>query len=280
MNIEWKPVINYSSGRAGFKPEAIVIHIAEGTLVGGFSWFNNASSQVSSHYMLGKNGAIWQFVKNEDTAWHAGGVNQPNWPLLKPGVNPNLYTIGIEHEGFTGETFTEAMQKSLVELIHSLCKQYNIPVDRNHIIGHNQINSVSRSRCPGTGVNLDNLVTLVKNYIAPIMEKELREQIARISAELSSVKSSLNLEKQKTEALNVENQTLKAQIVELSNSSDKLATLQKQNSLLVKEVATLQASQTNLNNKVKDLETENKKLKDDAKKSGSPVIDFFRRLFK
>ncbi|MCA9381543.1 N-acetylmuramoyl-L-alanine amidase, partial [Candidatus Dojkabacteria bacterium] len=162
MNIVWKPVRNKSNGRFGYKPEAIVIHIAEGWLNGAYSWFNNPTSQASAHYMIGKNGVIWQFVADEDTAWHAGGVNQPRWALLKPRINPNLYTIGIEHEGFTGEPWTQEMYEASSELIASLCTKYKIPLDRNHIIGHNQINSVSRERCPGTGVDFDKLIELAK----------------------------------------------------------------------------------------------------------------------
>nr|WP_072774986.1 N-acetylmuramoyl-L-alanine amidase [Desulfitobacterium chlororespirans] len=32
----------------------------------------NPASQVSSHYLVLKDGRILQLVKDEDTAWHAG----------------------------------------------------------------------------------------------------------------------------------------------------------------------------------------------------------------
>src|SRR5258708_18197834 len=38
-------------------------------------------------------------MKEEDTAFHAGVLVNPTWTLLRPGVNPNSYTIGVEHEG-------------------------------------------------------------------------------------------------------------------------------------------------------------------------------------
>lgn len=156
MDVVWKPVVNFTEGRAGYKSEAIVIHIGEGTLEGGYAWFNNPASGVSAHYMIGKEGEKWQFVKDENTAWHAGGINKPSWPLLKPGVNPNLYTIGIEHEGWTGEEWTQKMKDSSAELIAHLCQKYSITLDNVHIIGHYMINSVSRINCPGKGVDIEN----------------------------------------------------------------------------------------------------------------------------
>src|SRR5271163_203896 len=93
---------NYQTGRPGqFQPEAVVIHIMEGTLKGTDSWFNDPRAKVSAHYGIGTGGLVHQYVKEADTAFHAGIVDRPTWPLLKPRVNPNYYTIGIEHEGMS-----------------------------------------------------------------------------------------------------------------------------------------------------------------------------------
>jgi N-acetyl-anhydromuramyl-L-alanine amidase AmpD len=205
MNIQWKPVINKWNGRYGHRPEAIVIHIAEGYLNGAYSWFNNSNSQASSHYMTGRNGEIWQFVADEDTAWHAGGPANPSWNLLKPGVNPNLYTIGIEHEGFTGETFSENAYYATIELIAHLCQKWNIPIDHDHIIGHYRINSVSRSRCPGTGVNFDRLVNQALTfYEDPNVIKELQAQVASLQNEISGLKNQITNSKTQIDSLNTQ----------------------------------------------------------------------------
>jgi N-acetyl-anhydromuramyl-L-alanine amidase AmpD len=91
---------NFRQGRPGsFRPEAIVIHIMDGSMRAADSWFNDPRSQVSAHYGVGAGGEVHQYVKETDTAFHAGTIVRPSWPLLKPGVNPNYYTIGIEHEG-------------------------------------------------------------------------------------------------------------------------------------------------------------------------------------
>lgn len=140
MNIIQKQSPNFAVGRSGQKIEAIVIHIMAGTLIGTDSWFATPMSQVSAHYGVGFTGEIHQYVQDANTAWHVGKIVQPtSWSLLKSGVNPNLYTLGIENEGQNLRTAPITQLNTLVSLIRSLATTYNIPLDRDHIIGHYQI---------------------------------------------------------------------------------------------------------------------------------------------
>lgn len=161
MNIIAVPSPHFSAGRKGYHPEAIVIHIMEGTLGGTDSWFKNALSNVSSHYGIGATGEVHQYVQEEDTAWHAGRVHAPSWSLIKPAgnnlyVNPNYYTIGIEHEGNEKSKWTDAMYDASSDMIAALCGRWNIPLDRAHIFGHHEIYSLKS--CPGFKVDLTKLV--------------------------------------------------------------------------------------------------------------------------
>ncbi len=130
-----------------------------GTLAGTDSWFRDPSSRVSAHYGIGKDGTIHQYVREEDAAWANGVVNRPSWPLLDrfPGVNPNLYTLSIEHEGYPGEPFTEAMYRASLDLTRWLVFRWRIPVDRDHLIGHYRLDSVDRPDCPGPAFPWDRL---------------------------------------------------------------------------------------------------------------------------
>ena len=58
MNIIKKPSPNYSTGRLGYRPEAIVIHVMDGTLVGTDSWFANPQSAVSAHWKKWRNTSL------------------------------------------------------------------------------------------------------------------------------------------------------------------------------------------------------------------------------
>ncbi|MHB1652331.1 MAG: N-acetylmuramoyl-L-alanine amidase [Desulfitobacteriaceae bacterium] len=155
-DITWKGSPNFSSPK-GYKILAIVDHIMSGTLEGTDSWFNNPAGQVSSHFGIGKNGKIHQYVDLGNPAWANGGVNRPNWPLLLPGVNPNYYTVSIEHEGESGDVMPEAQYQATLALHRWLIDSLGIPVTRDNIIGHYRIDSVNKSNCPGTGFPWDRL---------------------------------------------------------------------------------------------------------------------------
>jgi len=154
--IIWKGSPNFSSPK-GYKNIAIVDHIMAGTLAGTDSWFANPDSKVSSHFGVGKNGEIHQYVNLNNPAWANGGVNKPSWPLLIPGVNPNYYTVSIEHEGNSGDVMPEAQYQATLALHRWLIETLGISVTRDNIIGHYRIDSVNKANCPGTGFTWDRL---------------------------------------------------------------------------------------------------------------------------
>ncbi|HTA26950.1 MAG TPA: peptidoglycan recognition family protein [Bacteroidia bacterium] len=170
MNIIKKTCPNFISGRKQYKPEAIVIHIMEGTLAGTDSWFGNIQSKVSAHYGVGRNGEVHQYVDENNTAWHAGRVTNPSWSLIKKVgsglyINPNYYTVGIEHEGTVDTDWTEEMYESTSTLISDISQGWNIPIDRNHVIGHHEIYAVKA--CPGQKVDFDKLIELAISKSEP-----------------------------------------------------------------------------------------------------------------
>lgn len=148
--IEWAGTPNFRYGRNGLQPLAIVNHITAGNYPGCLDWLQHPGSQASAHYLILRNGRILQLVKDENTAWHAGIVNKPDWNLYD-GTNPNYYTIGIEHEGMPGDELTESQYQSTLWLHKQLITKYPaITIDSRHIIGHYRIDSVNRPNCPGT----------------------------------------------------------------------------------------------------------------------------------
>jgi N-acetyl-anhydromuramyl-L-alanine amidase AmpD len=112
----------------------IVIHDTEGSYNSSIAWFKDPASYVSANYVIrSKDGAVTQMVKNKDVAWHAG-----NWYM-------NMHSIGIEHEGYSAEGaawYSEAMYRSSAKLVRYLADKYDIPLDREHIIGHDQLPAV------------------------------------------------------------------------------------------------------------------------------------------
>lgn len=112
----------------------IVIHDTEVSYDGTIDLFANPNRAAANYVIRSSDGHIAQMIHNKDVAWHAG-----NWYF-------NTHSIGIEHEGFAleGSTwFTEEMYRSSARLVRHLAKEYNIPLDRAHIIGHDEVPGLS-----------------------------------------------------------------------------------------------------------------------------------------
>jgi|SRR5579872_701928 len=151
---------NYREGRPfGLQPEAIVIHIMDGSFAAGESVFADPTTQKSAHYGISKEGIVHQYVRESDTAYHAGIVVEPTWDLLKPGVNPNFYTVGIEHEGVAADVWTEAQMDASAALVEQIGTRWRIQLDAEHVIRHHQIRATKT--CPG-GLDVGQLLASVE----------------------------------------------------------------------------------------------------------------------
>lgn len=167
--IKWAGSPNYSS-RSGRQPIAIVDHITAGLMPGCLTWMQNPKAKASAHYLVTRSGEVYQLVKDEYAAWHAGAVNKPSWSLYD-GTNPNRYTIGIEHEGYPDEPLTEAQYQATLQLHRELIGKYSIPIDTDHIIGHYRIDSVNRPNCPGPKFPWYRLFNDLRGVIDVALEK-------------------------------------------------------------------------------------------------------------
>lgn len=122
------------------KIDYIVIHDTEGSWQTTLDLVQDPTYVSWQYTMRSSDGAIWQHVKHDDIAWHAG-----NWYV-------NMHSIGIEHEGYaaTGATwFTEAMYRNSARLVKYLAGKYNIPIDRAHIIGHDKVPGIKPANVAG-----------------------------------------------------------------------------------------------------------------------------------
>ncbi|MEV0230360.1 N-acetylmuramoyl-L-alanine amidase [Nonomuraea sp. NPDC050786] len=113
------------------KIEYIIIHDMEGYFAPSIRMNQDPTYGASWQYSIrSTDGHIAQHVKGKDVAWQAG-----NWYV-------NAKSIGIEHEGFLAEGstwYTEAMYRSSARLVRYLALRYGIPLDRAHILGHDNV---------------------------------------------------------------------------------------------------------------------------------------------
>jgi len=126
---------NYSQqGRPASTINKIIIHDIEGTAAVGIQVFADPRSQVSAHYVIDStSGAVTQMVPEANTAYHCGNLRY------------NQTSIGIEHEGFAhnlaaaGLYYTETMYRASAALVRDIASRHPVPLDRAHILGHNEV---------------------------------------------------------------------------------------------------------------------------------------------
>jgi hypothetical protein len=116
---------------ASMRISYIVIHDIEGSYDSAINIFQNPATYVSANYVVrSADGAVTEMVRPRDVSWGAG-----NWYV-------NMHAVNIENEGFAaqGSTwYTEAMYRSTAALVRYLAATYRIPLDRKHILGHEDV---------------------------------------------------------------------------------------------------------------------------------------------
>ncbi|MYV43999.1 N-acetylmuramoyl-L-alanine amidase [Streptomyces sp. SID1328] len=121
------------------KIEYVVIHDTEDTQNTMFQTVQTPS-EASWHYTISSgDGRVTQHLRTKDIGWHSG--NQ----------DVNARSIGVEHEGFLAQPdtwYTEQMYQSSARLVSYLAKKYAIPLDRQHIIGHEDVPGPTTASIP------------------------------------------------------------------------------------------------------------------------------------
>lgn len=147
---------NYTPGRGGRAPVAIVDHIADG-LGSPFTWFNTDRGELgsSAHFWVSRAGKVEQYRPLSDTCWANGPIASPDLAnptiasIVAEGVNPNRVTVAIEHEGRPGDLLPAAQVAASRALHRWLAAALGIPLDHAHVLGHYQFDDVTRANCPG-----------------------------------------------------------------------------------------------------------------------------------
>ena len=143
----------------------VVVHDTEEAYDPTLAEFQDSHSYVSAHYVIrSADGFVTQMVPTQDVAWQAG-----NWYV-------NTHSVGIENEGFALDLpnwFTPRLYHSLARLTRYQAERFGIPLDRAHIIGHDQVPGTSGAYQagmhwdPGPFFNWAHFMALVGAPITP-----------------------------------------------------------------------------------------------------------------
>ncbi|MFB6531432.1 N-acetylmuramoyl-L-alanine amidase [Streptomyces sp. NPDC056202] len=134
-----------------YRIDRVVIHVVQGSYATALKVFKDPGHGAAAHYVVRKDGHVAQMIRELDVAFHAGNRDM------------NERSIGIEHEGFVDrpQDFTAAMYAGSARLTADICARYGIPVDREHIIGHVEVEGTDHTD-PGPHWDWDRYLTLVR----------------------------------------------------------------------------------------------------------------------
>jgi AmpD protein len=109
--------------------------------------------RVSSHLVISRDGALTQYVKFTERAWHAGRSSYDGREAC------NDFSVGVELEGTDTLPYEAAQYAALAEVVAALCTAYpQLSPDR--LVGHSDI-APGRKTDPGPAFDWERARRLI-----------------------------------------------------------------------------------------------------------------------
>lgn len=141
-NIIQKPSPNFNE-RKGVMPLLIILHYTGmKTAEDALDRLTSKDAGVSSHYTVDEDGTIYQHVKEDDRAWHAG---VSYWQSVK---DINSISVGIEIVNTGHEFGYKKFSDKQIESVIALCKNIQERHDIENVLAHSDV-APDRKEDPG-----------------------------------------------------------------------------------------------------------------------------------
>lgn len=164
-----------------YEPEFVMIHFCSAVVNHRDDPYNLThvrqtfiDADVSIHYIIDREGTIYCCIPEDRVAWHAGVGEWKGEEKYKN--NLNRYSIGIELMAISSWEdmsvymsksdydsldpsligYTDAQYEALAALVADICQRHNIPLDRDHVIGHEEFSP--RKNDPGDLFDWDRII--------------------------------------------------------------------------------------------------------------------------
>lgn len=125
---EWRPSPNFDLRRPNF----VILHqTTSDTSERALRTLTDPERKVSAHYLIGRDGRIFQLVDERQRAWHAG----KSW--WGGNTDLNSASIGIELDNTGEEPFAQPQIAALLELLRGLRERHRIPAA--NILAHGDV---------------------------------------------------------------------------------------------------------------------------------------------
>jgi N-acetylmuramoyl-L-alanine amidase len=125
LPVEQRISPNFDARRPTF---VVIHHTSDSSAEEALDVLTDRERKVSAHYLIGRDGKLFQLVDETARAWHAG---ESYWGGQR---DLNSASIGIELDNNGREPFADAQIQSLLALLSDLKSRYNVS-DAN-FLGH------------------------------------------------------------------------------------------------------------------------------------------------
>jgi len=117
---EWVASPNFNDRRPSY---VVLHHTSNNTVDEALRTLTDPLREVSAHYLIGRDGIIYQLVDERFRAWHAG---RSRWGS---DSDLNSSSIGVELDNNGAEPFPLAQIEALMRLLSDLKARYRIPTE-------------------------------------------------------------------------------------------------------------------------------------------------------
>ena len=135
----------------------VVIHDTQSGCASALNWLTDPISDASAHFLVCRDGRIFQLVHVSDAAWHAGNEYI------------NYHSIGIEHEGYAGGDYTPAQYDASASILRyvNLRMRLRLQWTRNAVFGHENVPAANHTD-PGIGWDWPLFMTLLRGVTGSV----------------------------------------------------------------------------------------------------------------
>lgn len=122
---QWLPSPNYNERRPSY---VVLHHTSNDRVERALRTLTDPMREVSAHYVVARDGQVYQLVDERHRAWHAG---RSQWGS---DFDLNSSSIGIEIDNSGDEPFPAAQIDALLQLLADIQARYHIPAA--NFLGH------------------------------------------------------------------------------------------------------------------------------------------------
>lgn len=132
MGAIWRPSPNFGPRRDGARPDMVVLHYtAMATAQAALARLSDPAAQVSAHYLIARDGQLFQLIDEAARAWHAGAGC---WGAVS---DINSRSIGIELDNDGTSPFSAPLMARLEALLPGVMARWSVPPER--VIAHSDM---------------------------------------------------------------------------------------------------------------------------------------------